>query len=70
MYSDVVHEGTHALDYLSGVDERTIGSWTGEIRAYMAEREFQIKSGMTVQFSDIQDMMVHIWSFYPRDGGD
>ncbi len=70
LYSDVVHEGTHALDYLSGVDERTIGSWTGEIRAYMAEREFQIKSGMTVQFSDIQDMMVHIWSFYPRDGGD
>ena len=70
LYSDVVHEGTHALDYLSGVDERTIASWTGEIRAYTAERDFQIQSGRTVQFPDIQDMMVHIWSFYSRDGGN
>lgn len=66
LISDVVHEGVHAIDYLNGVDESIISSWTGEIKAYSAERLFQIESGMPVQFASEEDMMVHIWSNYSR----
>ena len=64
--SDVVHEGAHALDYLNGIDEGIISSWTGEMTAYSAERLFQIESGMSVQFASEEEMLVHIWSNYNR----
>lgn len=65
-FSDVVHEGVHAMDFINGIDERTISSWSGETSAYNAERLFQIESGMPVQFESEEDMMVHIWSNYKK----
>ena len=66
LISDVVHEGTHAVDYLNGIDESIISSWTGETTAYGAERLFQIESGMPVQFTNEEDMMIHIWGNYSQ----
>lgn len=66
LISDVVHEGTHAMDYLNGIDQSIISSWTGETKAYSAERLFQIKSGMPVQFTTEEDMMIFIWSNYSK----
>lgn len=34
VFSDVVHEGIHVIDFLDGIDERTISSWAGETKAY------------------------------------
>ena len=64
--SDAVHEGVHAKDYYRTKNQKEISSWAGEIRAYSAEREFQIKAGLPVTFKNIDDMMVHIWREYPR----
>lgn len=64
--SDVVHEGTHVIDYVNGMDQNVISSWTGEIRAFREERLFQINSGIPLQFSTEDDMMIHIWANYPR----
>ena len=62
LISDVVHEGTHAVEYRGGVDPIEISTWPGEKRAYEAERLFQIESGMPVTFEDVDEMMVHIYS--------
>lgn len=35
--SDVVHEGTHVIDYVNGMDQNVLFSWTGEIRAFPEE---------------------------------
>lgn len=64
--SDLVHEGNHLLEYLAGVDPKEINTWPGEIRAYRAEREFQIKSGREVTFLNDNDLLVHVWSNYKR----
>ena len=64
--SDVVHEGTHALDFLNGVPEEIRGSWIGETKAYTEERLFQIAAGLPIEFETIDDMMVHIWMNYKR----
>lgn len=66
IYSDVVHEGTHAMDFINNISQREISPWPGEIRAYSAERLFQIKAGMPVQFATENDMLIHIWSNYKR----
>ncbi len=66
LLSDVVHEGTHALDYYNGISQKVISSWTGETAAYSAERLFQLKSGGKVEFATEEDMMVHIWQNYSR----
>lgn len=66
IYSDMVHEGTHALDYVRGIEEHVILSWTGEMKAYSAERKFQIAKGDHVDFLDENDMLVHIWKNYKR----
>lgn len=66
IYSDMVHEGVHAMDYISGIKERIISSWTGEMRAYSAERKFQIAKGGHVDFANENDMMVHVWTHYKR----
>ena len=66
IYSDMVHEGTHAMDYIKGIKECVISSWTGETRAYSAERRFQMAKGGHVDFANEDDMMVHIWTNYRR----
>ena len=66
LYSSVVHEGTHALDYLNNIPEDVIGSWAGEMRAYTEERLFQLNAKLPVDFLDVNDMKVHIWMNYKR----
>ena len=66
IYSDLVHEGIHAKDYLSGIKEEEISSVSGEIRAYSAERRFQIAKGIHVEYENEEDMLVHIWMNYKR----
>ena len=66
LFSSVVHEGTHVLDYLDDMPEDMIGRWPGEIRAYTEERLFQIAAGLPVDFEKLEDMMVHIWMKYER----
>ena len=64
--SEIVHEGTHALDFINKIDVNVISSWTGETRAYSAERKFQIASGGPVDFEKEEDMMTHIMKNYKR----
>ena len=64
--SDLIHEGTHVLDYLSGINVKNIRSWNGEIRAYRAEREFQIKTKRKLDFENDDDLLVHVWKNYER----
>ena len=62
----MVHEGTHAIDFIDGIDERIISSWSDEKGAYSAEQDFQISKGQESQFPTEEDMMVHIWSNYRK----
>jgi hypothetical protein len=61
LLSDVVHEGTHSLDYLSGFDGSTLQL---ELRAYSAEGAFQQAGGGTVEFSSDQEMLDFIQQHY------
>lgn len=63
---DLIHEGKHVLDYLSGININNIRSWDGEIRAYRAEREFQISTKRKLDFENDDDLLVHVWKNYER----
>ena len=65
--SDLVHEGNHAYEFISGVNPREILTWPGEIRAYKAEREFQIKTKRRVDFPNEDDLLVHVWKNYDKE---
>ena len=65
--SDLVHEGNHALEYISGISPNNIRTWPGEIRAYKAEREFQIKTNRPVDFPNENDLLIHVWRNYERE---
>lgn len=54
------------MDYINNISQNEISSWQGEIRAYSAERLFQIESGMPVEFATENDMLIHILSNYSR----
>ena len=64
--SDLVHEGTHVLDTLAGISIRNIRTWPGEIRAYKAEREFQMLTKRELNFKTEDDLYVHVWQNYER----
>ena len=68
IHSDMVHEGTHALDASNGVPYEIISSWDGEIKAYTAEHHFQKASGLAVQFADEEEIKMHVWSNYKWKG--
>ena len=68
IHSDFVHEGKHALDFLSGIPTSEISSWDGEIRAYTAEHFFQKAKGIQADFSDEDDIMVYVWRYYEKGG--
>lgn len=55
--NEIVHEGTHAIDYLNNVPN-TNRLW--EIRARTFEREFQLTTGQTPDFATIKDMLEFI----------
>ena len=65
--SELVHEGQHALDFIHGIKESSIRTWPGEIRAYKAEREFQMKTKRPVDFANENDLLVHVWRNYKRE---
>jgi hypothetical protein len=54
LLSDIVHEGTHSLDYLNSFSGSNI-EW--EIRAFSAERAFQQAGGGTVEFNTERYML-------------
>ena len=61
LLTDLVHEGTHALDHLSGRD------WTRrqlEMRAYYYEHKFQKAVGCQVQFRNLVDLAVFVYGMY------
>lgn len=62
--SDIVHEGTHIIDYNNKFGMSGVSSWSWEKRAYYYERQFQINSGLKPDFNNLNDMQVHIWSNY------
>jgi hypothetical protein len=61
MLSDLVHEGTHALDYLSGLD---VSQRKLELRAYWQEREFQKATGAPLGFKTVAAMLMFIYRTY------
>ena len=61
LLSDVVHEGTHSLDFLGGFSGSNI-DW--ETRAFSAERAFQQAGGGTVEFDTVADMLDFINNNY------
>lgn len=68
IFSDTVHEGTHARDYLDGFGLDTPKTvWQWEKRAFFYERQFQLSIDMKPEFSTSRDMMFHIWSNYGND---
>ena len=46
-------------DYLLGIPAEEIGGWFGELRAYRAEHEFQVKAGLKVEYANDDDICVH-----------
>ncbi len=65
--SDIVHEGTHALDYNRCYGWNGLPRWAWEKRAYFYERQFQIAMGSRPDFATISDMLVHIWGNYKNE---
>jgi hypothetical protein len=61
LYSDAVHEGTHAIDYLDSF-KGPKQSW--ERRAYYYERQYQIYSNRGLDFETLPDMLQHIRKVY------
>jgi len=61
--SDIIHEGVHVLDYIAG---KKSSRWDAEMRAYKAEREFQIVTNTKVDFPDMNELEVHVWMNYER----
>ena len=64
LYSVVVHEGTHALDYRSGVPMKRVSSVEGELHAYKEEHYFQKVSGMKLEFANEDEILIHVYLNY------
>jgi RHS repeat-associated protein len=63
IFSDAVHEGTHALDVIGGFHGWV---WSWERRAYYFERQFQLYKGRSVTFKTLNTMLNHIKINYPK----
>ena len=62
---DLVHEGKHAYDdKILNKDINFIKSRHGELRAYSAEREFQLAKGRKPTYKDLNEMYKHIKKNY------
>ena len=65
IFDDLVHEGKHSPDHLVlGKTVAFVQSKHGELRAYSAEREYQIVSGGKPVFNDLNDVIKHIKKNY------
>ena len=69
IYSDIVHEGTHAIDFLNGERYSFISGWEGETKAYIAEHHFQKASGLKVEFKSEDEIKIHVMMNYKKKGG-
>ena len=58
--SDLVHEGTHTLDYLAGFYR---GRRILELRAYAYEHQFQKATGAEVQFENLLEVVRFVWRY-------
>ena len=58
LLADLVHEGTHALDYLAGFPKN---KRLMELRAYYYDREFQKATNMPLQFDTLLDVLVFVF---------
>lgn len=54
--SDIVHEGTHAYEFKSGKTQKAVSSKSGEIKAYVAEHNFQKKKYGVTTFSSTDEI--------------
>lgn len=62
---DLVYEGKHAYDdKILNKNINFIKSRRGELRAYSAEREFQIVTGRKPTYKDLNDLYKHIKKNY------
>lgn len=61
MFSNLVHEGTHVLNYTNGFGINGASRWSWEKRAYFYERQYQIATESKVDYSTIDDMLVYIF---------
>ena len=58
--SDLVHEGTHTLDYQAGFFR---GRRVLELRAYAYEHQFQKAVGDEVQFENLLEVVRFVWRY-------
>lgn len=68
LVSEIIHEGTHALEYKSGVSQDIIRSREGELRAFMAEHQFQKAAGMPLDFANEDEIRIHVFRTYDGHG--
>lgn len=62
--SDIVHEGTHASDFYTGISQKDISSIKGEIKAYTEEYYYQKKKYGKTSFSSIDEIKAHVHNNY------
>ena len=68
LLSDIVHEGTHAIDMREHYGYDLLKShWSWEKRAFFYERQFQISMGVELEYETIDEMLVHIWGSYDNE---
>ncbi len=61
IFSDTVHEGTHALD---AIQKFPGSNWMWESKAYFYERQFQQATGRAVDFPTNRSMWDHVYKNY------
>lgn len=64
LVSEIIHEGTHALEYEAGVSQDIIRTREGELRAYKAEHQFQKAAGMPLDFANEDEILIHVFRSY------
>ena len=62
--SVIVHEGNHALDVLSGMNQQSVSSREGELRSFVAEHNFQKAKGMKTEFTSVEEIKKYIIKNY------
>lgn len=68
IFSDFVHEGTHAMDYITKVWDK-MNVVTKEMRAYKQEHEFQKAAGIPLEFANEDEIRIHVYLNYGKKGG-
>ena len=67
MSSDAVHEGTHAIDYITGVSPIMGSTIENELHAYREEHKFQKAAGLPLEFANDDEIIVHVFLNYRKE---